>query len=357
MKKGNKLDKKYCKLLKKIVINGVKKIDRTETGTISIFDTSITHNFKDGFPLSTTKKVFHRGMIEEQLWFLRGDTELKTLVDKDVNIWVGDAYKRYKNNTSDISPISKIEFIDAIKNNPEFNKQWGNLGPIYGKQYRNFNGIDQVQNLIQDLKNDPESRRLIVSAWNPAELHKMILPPCHFCYQCWTRILTPSERTQWVWDNNFETGMDWDTLLMEFKNNPDMNTIINGVEVPKRAISLKWIQRSSDTTLGLPINIPSYATLLMILAKICNMVPEKVSGSLGDTHIYSNHLDGVNEQVSRENKFKLPTMVLEGEFNNVNNYWVDGMFQLDNFLSKISAEDFRLVGYESHSKIYFPLSN
>ncbi len=299
----NNLDKQYQALLQDIMDNGVTKKDRTGTGTISVFGRTIRHKMSEGFPLLTTKKMYFKGVVTELLWFLRGDTNIKYLIDNDCHIWDGDAYKRYANSHTTfkdgfahVQPMahSKASFVEAIKTDPEFAKQWGELGPIYGKQWRSWElevgvnfvkGItggwiktdstkiptDQIANLISDLKTNPDSRRLMVSAWNVGELDKMVLPPCHFSFQCYS---------------HEKDG--------------------------KRYLSLAWNQRSVDVGLGLPFNIASYALLLEIIAKEVNMIPYEIIGNLGDCHIYKNHVEGLKEQLCRE-PFDLPTLKIEDE--------------------------------------------
>jgi len=318
----NKLDKDYQELLRDILANGVEKEDRTGTGTISVFGRQIRHNMQKGFPLLTTKKMAVKTMMTELKWFLKGDTNIKYLVTNGCNIWNGDAYKNYEKyamaNSYGVDILSMDEFINEIKTNDAFAIKWGELGPIYGAQWRHWlvkdeseNGgeyvwADQIAYLIEQLKDNPDSRRLMVNAWNIGAMEDMVLPPCHYGFQVYTRKTTRQEK------------------------------IVNPGKY--RAISLMWNQRSVDTPLGLPFNIASYATLLLLLAEECNMVPDELIGNLGDVHIYQNQIDGVNEQMERSS-FKLPTLkvsnvkLLEGEF------------------------DYELENYECHDRIHFPLSN
>jgi len=338
----NKLDKTYTDLLQDILDNGVTKQDRTGTGTISVFGRQIRHDMKDGFPLLTTKKMPFKTIVTELLWFLRGDTNIKFLVDNNCHIWDGDAYKNYCNSFRSIvvdefkklgienspnldwaiesQPLTQEEFINKIKTDDEFAKKWGELGPVYGKQWRNwgfnFNqvlnddgtkvyhitttGLDQIQNLINDLRTNPDSRRLMVNAWNVGELDQMVLPPCHYGFQVYTRELSLEEIIEYQVDikNSFE-------LTDEILNNQitDRNRvyeIIKEKNIPTRAISLMWNQRSVDTFLGLPFNIASYGLLLEIIAKEVNMVPDELIGNLGDVHLYSNHIEQAKEQIGRE---------------------------------------------------------
>ena len=351
----NTLDKQYQDLLQSILDYGVEKKDRTGTGTKSIFGYTIRHKMSDGFPLLTTKKMAWKTMVTELLWFLRGDTNIKYLVDNDCHIWDGDAFKNFM-TTSEGDPDmiwNQDQFIHLIKTNDEFAKEWGELGPIYGAQWRNWNTkqfeslndgnfghryndvrIDQIQNLINDLKTNPDSRRLMVSAWNVGELDQMVLPPCHYGFQVYTRELSLEERL----DLASKTYDVFDPLDFSIPAKVDHDEIDKLYPVPKRAISLMWNQRSCDVPLGIPMNIASYGLLLMMIADEVNMIPEELIGSLGDCHIYLNQIDGVKEQIGRE-PFELPTVHVR-----------DG-------IHCSSVNDVILENYQSHPKIYFPLSN
>jgi len=292
----NNLDKQYISLLKDILNNGVNKADRTGTGTISVFGRQIRHKMSEGFPLLTTKKMPFKTIVTELLWFLRGDTNIKFLVDNNCHIWNGDAFKNFM-DTSEGDPDliwNQDQFINMIKTDDEFAKQWGELGPIYGAQWRSWQDaekprvyIDQIENLIKDLKTNPDSRRLMVNAWNVGELDSMVLPPCHYGFQVYTRELSLDERRKLAnYDSVFVSPItveSWD------RNN-----------IPTRAISLMWNQRSVDTFLGLPFNIASYGLLLEIIAKAVNMVPDELIGNLGDVHLYSDHIDQAKEQIGRK---------------------------------------------------------
>jgi len=302
----NKLDKDYQNLLKDIQANGVQKSDRTGTGTVSVFGRQIRHNMRDGFPLLTTKRMYTNGIATELKWFLRGDTNIKFLVDNGCNIWNGDAYKNYRNNFKptpwQFTPYTMDEFINEIKTNDEFAQKWGELGAIYGKQWREWGaryetnyilgetkrvkpGIDQLKNLIDEIKSNPDSRRLMVSAWNIEQLDDMVLPPCHYGFQVYTQ-----ERDG------------------------------------KRYISLMWNQRSVDTFLGLPFNIASYGLLLELIAKEVGMIADELIGNLGDVHIYNDHKLQVKEQLARQPRTlpkltKLTGSVLEGDFDYTIEYY------------------------------------
>jgi len=349
----NNLDKQYKDLLQTILDYGVEKKDRTGTGTKSIFGYTIRHNMKDGFPVLTTKKMAWKTMVTELLWFLRGDTNIKFLVDNGCHIWDGDAYKNYtKLFTKDFhGPRYRQEqFIDLIKTNDVFARDFGDLGKIYGKQWRKWTGyenntkvngvydeyqIDQISNLINDLKTNPDSRRLMVNAWNVGELDSMVLPPCHYGFQVYTRELSLSERTQYKKKR--------DGIARTFA--PYTHQMLDGSNIPTRAISLMYNCRSQDVPLGTPFNLASYGLLLTILAKEVNMVPDELISNMGDCHIYLNQIDGVKEQLTRE-PFELPTLnpfpTYEGSRPSIESYVIG---------------DFTLKNYQSHPTIKMPLSN
>ena len=274
----NNLDKKYQQLLSDIIEFGVEKKDRTGTGTISEFGHQIRHKMSEGFPLLTTKKMAWKQIVSELLWFLTGQTNIAFLHKHNNHIWDGDYEKSGRTD--------------------------GDLGPIYGKQWRKWDGkngrIDQIDDLVRELKTNPDSRRLMVSAWNVGELDQMVLPPCHYGFQVWTRE---------------ENG--------------------------QRYISLMWNQRSVDTFLGLPFNIASYGLLLHIIANEVNMIPDELIGNLGDTHLYSNHIEQAKEQISRTS-FDLPKLKTDVK--------IDG-------ICCATPDDFVLEGYQYHPTIKAPLSN
>ena len=284
----NKLDEQYRGILAELLYNGKEKKDRTGTGTLSKFGMQIRHKMSDGFPLLTTKKMAVKTMMTELKWFLKGDTNIKYLVDNGCNIWNGDAYKNYKNyetyaidNSYGVDVLSMEEFINKIKTNDEFAAKWGELGPIYGKQWRDWDNIDQINNLLFQL------------VGNVGEMNDMVLPPCHYGFQCY---------------------------------------------VADGKLSLMWNQRSVDTFLGLPFNIASYGMLLMLLCEETGYKPGDLIGNLGDVHLYNNHVEQAKEQISRDG-FNLPTIklsnvdILNGEF------------------------DYELIDYQSHPTIKAPLSN
>ena len=414
----NNIDTQYQALLQDILDNGTLKSDRTGTGTVSVFGRQIRHKMSEGFPLLTTKKMPFKSIVTELLWFLNGDTNIKYLVDNGCNIWNGDAYKNYCKYTSansskwntwmrdngdgTLSMFTQEEFVDKIKTDDEFAKEWGKLGPIYGKQWRKwenffydntdpdgdgfrYQSIDQIQNLINDLKNNPDSRRLMVNAWNTGEIGSMVLPPCHYGFQVYTRELSLDERLDLMRKRTKDGTVDYDNRhhgFLDFHN------------IPKRAISLMWNQRSVDTFLGLPFNIASYALLLEIIAREVNMVPDELIGNLGDVHLYSNHIEQAIEQIgvlytaeerhtmlkeamgdeAYENAveqleafggglseyydsykiprhtrepYVLPTLKIESEVK-----WAEG-----DCLPTYSISDFTIENYQSHPTIKAPLSN
>jgi thymidylate synthase len=352
MKEDN-IEHQYLKLLKDILDNGVEKQDRTGTGTISVFGRQIRHDMKLGFPLLTTKKLHFKSIVGELLWFLKGSTDIRELWKDDIKIWDGDWYKNYETTCSE--PYSLDEIKDKVKNDDSyFHDSMFDLGPIYGKQWRGWVSdrdfdygtevsIDQITNLINDLKTNPDSRRLIVNAWNVGELDSMVLPPCHYGFQVYTRELSLEERWKFYYKRELDikrTHGEWDS----FEDSAIKN--LNSLGVPDRAISLMWNQRSVDTPLGLPFNIDSYALLLEILAKETNMVPDELIGNLGDCHIYKNQIDGVKEQLNRE-PYPLPTLKIETEVK-----WCEG-----DCLPTYSLTDFKIEDYQSHPAIKIPLSN
>ena len=426
----NNIDKQYQALLQDILDNGVEKKDRTGTGTVSVFGRQIRHKMSEGFPLLTTKKMAWKTMVVELMWFLRGDTNIKFLVNNDCHIWDGDAYKNYVKHWEpnieyiDNKPIlTQEEFINKIKTDDEFASKWGELGPIYGKQWRSWGDggystwtdindvvrhkhrteypqIDQIANLINELKTNPDSRRLMVNAWNVGELDQMVLPPCHYGFQVYTRELSDEERLDWMKKNRPKTVLPMRDPNVEFS----VDEFFRPYGVPKRAISLMWNQRSVDTFLGLPFNIASYALLLEIIAKAVDMVPDELVGNLGDVHLYSNHIEQAKEQIGREmtweeqvqwvmkntnvelenvyiveeiakdstpkrtrEPFPLPTLNINTEFwpcesgecgvGPLDAVAVMNSFKDDNFCKCLLEEDLQLVNYQSHPAIKAPLSN
>jgi thymidylate synthase len=387
----NNLDARYQALLEDILHWGVEKTDRTGTGTISVFGRQIRHKMSEGFPLLTTKKMAWKTMVTELLWFLRGDTNIKFLVDNDCHIWDGDCFSNYLKkrnpfsnkdnvkenvvingiNGSSSRAYTKEELINKIKTDDEFANKWGELGPIYGKQWRSWHWrsepvlpeekdmiyttegkpvtwseekyIDQIANLINELKTNPDSRRLMVNSWNVGELGAMVLPPCHYGFQMYTRELSYEERCDIFKPNtkNFRTETSSYIKDLNIK-------IMNDCEIPTRAISLMWNQRSADLFLGIPFNIASYGLLLEIIAKEVNMVPDELIGNLGDVHLYKNHIEQAKEQIIRE-PFELPKLKINDLRSDTNSIIRD--------TTKWSYKDFQIDDYQSHPSIKATLSN
>ena len=296
--------KQYLNLLKQIMDQGIDKSDRTGVGTRSIFGAQLRFNLSKGFPLLTTKIVFLKGIIHELIWFIKGDTNLKYLVERGVKIWNEWPYQKYLEANDLVKEYPKYseqwskkmeEYIEKIKNDEEFSKKWGDLGPIYGKQWRDFGGIDQLKDIIERIKSNPNDRRMIVSAWNPPEIPSMSLPPCHCFYQFY---------------------------------------------VAQGKLSLLMYQRSCDTFLGVPFNIASYSLLLMMVSKVTNLEPGEFIHVLGDTHIYSNHFEQVKEQLTRDTR-ELPNMKIKKEIKNIEDF---------------KYEDFILENYNPHPIIKAPIA-
>lgn len=328
----NKLDFKYQELLKEVLDKGVSKEDRTGTGTISMFGKSIEHNMQEGFPILTTKKMYFKGIVSELIWFLMASSDIRELWKSNCNIWDGDWYKGYSNSVSSPYGLAEIKF-KVNSGDTSFDNTMFDLGPIYGKQWRSWGigekneKIDQLQQSIDLLKSDPDSRRMLVSAWNPGELNKMILPPCHYSFQFYTRELSWKER--------------WEYYIKEKDGEECINDKkLDALGIPRRGISLLWNQRSADLFLGVPFNISSYGLLLEIVGKIVNMVPDKLIGNFGDIHLYKNHIEQANMVLDRK-PYELPRLKINSIIE----------------LNKLSYENFSLINYNSHSKILAPLSN
>lgn len=285
--------KQYLDMCRYILEHGEDRPDRTGTGTRSVFGYQTRYDLREGFPLLTTKKMYLRPIAEELLWFIKGDTNIKYLVDRNVKIWNEWPYEDFK-KSEDFNGETLEEFVEKIKNDDEFAKKHGNLGPVYGAQWRNFNneGTDQLVKLIDSLKNNPLSRRHIISAWNPSQVDEMALPPCH--------------------------------TLMQFYVSSD-----------QKYLSCQLYQRSADTFLGVPFNIASYALLTCMLAQVCGYEPKEFIHTIGDAHIYKNHFDVVKTQIERE-PLPLPHLVLNKDIDN---------------LFDFKIEDIKLEGYQSHGPL------
>lgn len=267
--------KQYHELLQHILKNGTERSDRTSTGTISTFGYQMRFDLSEGFPLLTTKKVHFKSVAQELLWFISGSTNIRPLVLNDVRIWNEWPYEKFK-KSNDYNNETLQEFIDKIKNDEQFANQQGNLGPVYGKQWRDFNGVDQLTLLIEGIKKNPFSRRHIINAWNPAELENMALPPCH--------------------------------MMMQFYVSSD-----------NKKLSCQLYQRSADVFLGVPFNIASYALLTHLIAQVCDLEVGEFVHSFGDVHIYKDHLEQVNTQLHRDFR-PLPKLRLNPEVKNIEDF-------------------------------------
>lgn len=283
--------KQYLELLESILANGSDRQDRTSTGTRSIFGYQMRFDLSEGFPLLTTKKVHFKSLAVELLWFIQGSTNIRPLVLENVRIWNEWPYEKYTKN-SNYQGETLEEFVAKIKEDEGFAKEFGELGPVYGKQWRNFNGIDQLSVLIDGLKNNPFSRRHIISAWNPAELENMALPPCH--------------------------------MMMQFYVSSD-----------RKKLSCQLYQRSADVFLGVPFNIASYALFTMMIAHVCGYEAGEFVHTFGDVHIYNDHFEQVRLQLTREPK-ALPTLRFARKVASIEDF---------------RYEDFILENYDPHPLI------
>lgn len=307
---SNQADEQYLSLVKEILDTGIQKKDRTGIGTISIFGAQRKYDLRKGFPLLTTKKVSFNGILHELLWFLKGDTNIKYLVDNNVHIWDEWPFQDYliANSLVEKFPMyseawlqEKKVYIEKIKSDADFAAKWGDLGPVYGKQWRRWNGsdgkiYDQIKMAMEQIKKNPDSRRILVSAWNVSDVatHKKTAPPlCHTMFQFY---------------------------------------------VADGRLDLQLYQRSADTALGVPFNIASYSILLMMMAQECGLTPGIFVHTTGDTHLYLNHLDGIKEQLQRE-AFAAPTLKIARKP-----------------FDELTFEDFVLENYQYQPAIKFPIA-
>ena len=248
--------KQYHALLNEILEKGTDRLDRTSTGTRSIFGYQMRFDLAEGFPLLTTKKVHFKSVVYELLWFITGSTNIRPLVLNNVRIWNEWPYERFVKSDA-YNNESLDDYVERIKNDQTFADKHGNLGPVYGKQWRDFNGVDQLKQLIEGIRHNPFSRRHIISAWNPAELENMALPPCH--------------------------------MMMQFYVSSD-----------RKRLSCQLYQRSADVFLGVPFNIASYALFTHLIAQVCDLEAGEFIHTFGDVHIYNDHMEQVALQLSRE---------------------------------------------------------
>lgn len=359
----NSYDKKYLDLLQDVLENGSKKNDRTGVGTYSVFGRMMRFDMSEGFPLLTTKKIFTKAMFHELLWFLQGGDNIKYLVDNGVRIWNEWPYERYikyeraeveklraTGTLVDYQQTTMDEFVEKIKTDEEFAAEWGKLGPVYGYQWRKWevrdeNGdlyhTDQIQNVIDDLRNNPDSRRIMVSAWNPGQLKDMLLPPCHYSFQLWTKELTADEREKIYHDSGKPIK-----LVAHIKNesadvqedkiaNQHIHEFLDKEGVPRRSLSLMFHMRSVDLGLGFCFDVGLYATLLKVIAQCVKMNPHELLITMGDAHIYLNHVEQLKMQMLRS-PYKLPKLWINPSINDISNF---------------KFEDFKIIDYKCHDSI------
>jgi len=340
--------KEYQEVLQDILDNGREKESGRENmpNTIGLSHATILmENVSENFPLLTTKRMFWKGIVCELLWFLRGETNIKYLVDNNVNIWNGDAYRWYlkyhKNHTDDVTPMTMEEFVDTIKNSncevPWFSEskyRLGDLGKVYGHQWRNQNGVDQVQDVFDDLKNNPYGRYKIIDGWNKRDFPEMALPPCHLLYQFIVRPMTINERLQYK--ENLNKGQNPGYELG--RSEEYYESYCDNWDIPKYYLDLNMYQRSCDTFLGVPFNIASMSLLLILVAEANNMVAGDSFWIGGDTHLYVSHLDAVREQLSRT-PTKLPRVII--------NRRIETLADVCN----LTTNDIILKNYESQDSI------
>lgn len=358
------MDNQYLELLRTIKEKGTYKAAARENmpGTYSLFGYQIRHDLSTGFPLLTTKKVYWKGVVTELLWFLKGLTNIKFLIENGSNFWNEDAYNFYLKNCklTNQNPVSFDDFIEIVRRENDLKSLsrehftngyvFGDTGHQYGKLWRAWEKstgsmyvgeIDQVAELIKGLKENPMGRRHIITAWNPATLDKMALPACHLLVQFNCRPI-------YYFTGFYETKEDFEKNNREFwENNPNK---------PRYYLDCKFIMRSTDVFLGLPFNIASYALLTHIIGKICNMLPGDLIIDLGDAHIYENHMSAVNEQLTREPR-PLPILAMADAPGEVVRYpYETAIYDFNLFISKVRPSDFRLEGYNPHPVIAAELS-
>ncbi len=283
--------KQYLDMCRYVLENGQKRDDRTKTGTISVFGYQTRYNLNDGFPLLTTKKVYLKAVIYELLWFISGSTNIQPLVKNKVRIWNEWPFAKYQNSPYYQNETME-EFVEKIISDDEFAQKWGDLGPVYGKQWRDFMGVDQLAQVIESIKTNPFSRRHIMVAYNPAEVDQMALPPCHAFVQFY-------------------------------------------VSADNKKLSLQLYQRSADLFLGVPFNIASYSLLLMMVAQVCDLQPYEMVHTFGDLHIYNDHIDLIKQQLEREPR-PLPKMLINPEVKNIDDFCYN---------------DFKIVDYDPYPAI------
>jgi thymidylate synthase len=332
----------YHDLLRKILAEGREKGSARDNmpPTLGVSDGRIKMDLFEGFPLLTTKKMAWKSIIHELLWFLRGETNIKYLVDNDINIWNGDAYRWYLKrfnelkNQEDIEPCSMEEFIEKVKDGRYSFQDYkmGDLGKIYGYQWRNHNGVDQVRDVIEGLRNNPYSRYHIIDSWNKSDFREMALPPCHLLYQFIVRPFNENDKIDFL--NKYFLMYDQVPWTLEMlKNQKDVDEQFN---IPKFYLDLNMYQRSCDTFLGVPFNLASMSLLCMIIAKTVKMEPGIALWLGGDVHIYLDHIPLVKKQLERT-PHRLPQMFIKKDLNSITD--IEALTIEDFVLSQYSHDD------------------
>lgn len=329
----NSVDKQYSDLLKKIIDEGTVK--QTRSGSVrAIFDATMRFNLQDGLPLITTKKVYYKGIIHELLWFLSGSTNIKYLVENKVHIWDDDAYRFYLEQKIDDTPLDKEKFLEKVlvsRTIPDRNYTFGDLGPIYSKQWRNWDGKDQIADIIEKLKHSPDDRRMVLSAWNVSDIDKMALPPCHMMAIFNTRELSTEEREKIL------RGQYPELLLGEDVN----EEYLDEIEFPKRMLNCSFIMRSNDFCAGNPYNIAQYGMLTYMLCEVCNMIPGELVYHGIDVHVYENHIENAKEQLKRNGSGIIPRLGFKRHIENIDDFKYD---------------DFKIVNYFPDAPIKYQLN-
>ena len=360
---NNDVDEQYLDLVNEIIENGEVK-DTRAGRTRSLFGKQLRFNLKEGLPMLTTKKMFSKGVIHELLWFLNGDTNIKYLVDNGVHIWDDDAYRYYlelnkywrgPDGLEDIydketflKMVKLGSFSEKILNQDKSQYHYGDLGPVYGAQWVKWGGVNQIKELIKTLKNNPDDRRMIISAWNVDEISNMALPPCHYCCQFYTKKMTEYERWKYFENNMLEEDDEEGFFnLNTFKDgryiSGSLEPYLDRIGVPTRKLSCMWNMRSNDVCCGLPFNIMSYALLTHMVAQCVNMDVDELIFNGGDVHIYENHVETFKNEQSKRNPYKyaLPKLVLNPNIKNINEF---------------KYEDIKIKGYKSYPTVKYELN-
>jgi thymidylate synthase len=340
----NNLDADYLNLLREVLSQGHRKDDRTGTGTYSLFGKTISHDMSEGFPLLTTKKIFTKAVVHELLWFLQGGDNIQYLCKNGVTIWDEWPHKRYMEKKSESDPAYDVkQFAKRVAEDDEFAREWGKLGPVYGNQWIYWQGqLNQLDAAIELLRKDPDSRRIMVSAWNPSDLPRQVLPPCHYLWILNTRVFSAHERVEIAYPETQDEYYKEYGVLGEAQDALDCRVVnkthhdrLTRNGVPEREVSMIFNMRSVDCFLGMPFDIASYGVLLEMIAQVAGMQAGKLVGAFADTHIYLNHVDAVQTQLARE-PFELPKIRLNREIKSIYDF---------------RYEDVSFENYQSHPSI------